>query len=224
MIELLMGLGSPPRWNVTFHGEQPASTTLDGDTLAQTVGLLTGTSINNDTGWLHFDVEGNDLYVAKKPLRHSVSWDHLNILGLVYGGEVYEHNGLLFRVRLLTGSDKDPGTVAGGEWENVLRRVLRGGDLGDYTASELGHRSNTSGRNNWTQETSLSNPDYRVWRGGTSGLDYGQVSSSTSSSTYGWRPVLEMIDPSSWVWPLINLYYVTEYVKSLRPYEWEYTD
>lgn len=224
MFELLLGSGSPPLWDVTFHGEQPATNLIDGVTLANVVGLVGGTDINNDSSWLHFDVEGTTLYIAKLPLKHTVSWDILNTVGLVYGGEVYEYNGLLFTVRLLTGSDKDPANQPGGEWTNVLGRVLRGRDLGDYTPAQLGHGSSTVGRNNWTQEMLSGQEANRVWRGGTDGSSFGSASSNTASNAYGWRPVLELIDPSKWVWPLANLYYITEYVKAMRPYEWEYTD
>ena len=68
-----------------FFGEVPTSELITGNDLATAIGLTTGTSQFNNEPWLKFALDNNIIYVAKKPYRHSVSWEHIYQAGAVYG-------------------------------------------------------------------------------------------------------------------------------------------
>ena len=55
------------------------------DTLMSDLDITQGTAINTSENWLKFIWNGKILYYPKKPIRHSISWDHLYLKGCVYG-------------------------------------------------------------------------------------------------------------------------------------------
>lgn len=224
MIELMLVSGSRQVIRVKFLGERQASEVITGSALAELVGLTPGTVINDDSGWLHFDVEGQELYIAKKPLRHTVSWEQLDSKGAVYGRDIYQYQDKVFKVRLLTGGDSDPASGPGGEWDNVLRRILAGRGMADYTDADLGIGTNIVGRSTLVQETRDGSPGVCLIRGGSTSTIWSTVTKSTASNVYSWRPVLEVLDPNAVIWPVTNIIYETDYVKSIRPFYWGYTD
>jgi len=119
-----------------FFGIVPASDFITGDDLASAVGVTQGTSQFSNTNWLKFAFQGEIYMVPQKPIRHTISWDHLYLQGAVYGdgllaGEAgAEHhnltsssgsaltatrqdatvsvNGLRYEVALLKGGASDP--------------------------------------------------------------------------------------------------------------------
>ena len=68
-----------------FFGEVPASELITGDALASECGISQGTSINSTAGWLKFAYKGEIQFVAKKPIRCSISWKAINTAKCVYG-------------------------------------------------------------------------------------------------------------------------------------------
>jgi len=68
-----------------FLGEVPSNNFIDGDSLAKHIGLTKGVFCNVDAPWLKFILDGNIIYVAKKPIMYSVSWEHIYQAGAVYG-------------------------------------------------------------------------------------------------------------------------------------------
>lgn len=135
-----------------FYGEVPATEFITGDALASHIGLTAGSSTNSGSGWLKFSLDNKILYVAKQPLRHSLSWDAIYQRGAVYGvagnGQFptgvprpqttsVTINGSTFRVRLLRGSTLDPYTgaqnvsdpwqSAGSEWTQLMSNVCNVG-------------------------------------------------------------------------------------------------
>ena len=68
-----------------FFGEVPASELITGDALASGCGISQGTSQHSTAGWLKFAYKGAIQFVAKKPIRHSISWDAINTANCVYG-------------------------------------------------------------------------------------------------------------------------------------------
>lgn len=225
MFELLMSLGSRPLTDVKFLGERAPSEVISGSGLAGLVGLTAGTAQHDDSGWLHvLDANGQELMIAKRPFRHSLTWFDLMQLGLVYGGYIYQYGNFAFRVRLLTGSDTDPGTAPGGEWDDVLGWLLAGKGLATYTEADLGMGSGLLGRRTLTQTTSVSNATSVVYRGDTLFTSYSNIAKDTSSNLYGWRPVLELIDTSRLIWPVTKFIYTTGFIKKVRPIYWGYSD
>lgn len=68
-----------------FFGIIPASDFITGDQLASEIGVTQGTSQFSNTNWLKFAFNGKILITPQKPIRHSISWDHLYLQGAVYG-------------------------------------------------------------------------------------------------------------------------------------------
>lgn len=96
-----------------FFGEVPASELITGDALASECEISQGTSINSTAGWLKFVYKGEILFVAKKPIRSSISWDTINTANCVYDGDrVVMIAGKSYMVTLMraSGPSNDPKT------------------------------------------------------------------------------------------------------------------
>ncbi len=207
----------------TFHGEVPASELINGPDLANTMKLKAGTDYNIDEPWLKFTklTENGKLttmYVAKKPLKHTLSWGTLNRADIVYGTKTVDIKGLTYKVRLMKGANIDPivginSDYHGSEWnrmmlpihENAINKNWKYPDnVGPNDTAEFAHELGTgiSKRYNdedlltdtndgsWTQETYHGS---RVLRGGYGISSKGWNSESADDRSRGWRPVLELI-------------------------------
>lgn len=120
-----------------FFGEVPSSELITGDALASLVGIYQGTSQHSTAGWLKFAWKGKILFIAKKPIRHSISWDAINTAKCVYGDsgdKTVEIGGLTYKVRLMRAleSSNDPKTVASAyngtvnhysEWNRLMCQI-----------------------------------------------------------------------------------------------------
>ncbi len=198
-----------------FLGEMSASELITGNALASTIGLTAGTSQHSNEPWLHFELDGKTLFVAKKSYRHSVSWDHINARGAVFGTRTVTIQGRTYKVRLLTGADTNPTSVAVGynpigteesEWNRLLYNVHNGvhtntnnttppGEWPLYSDADLlVHYNYGNGSYSWCQETHATNATLRVLRGFSGVTNFTSVTSSGTNAYFGWRPVLELID------------------------------
>lgn len=166
---------------------------------------------NNE--WLGFYHNNSYLYIAKRPIR-VVSWDDIYKFGGVYGNdEIDGFNkhykiiqnkkikiinqdspflGLTFKVRLLKGSNENPSTEAGGEWNDLMYRVcsITNGDWDNLSHIDLGI-SRLFNHASWCQESSLMDDDSRILRGKNTIRDVFYEKSNKLLS-YAWRPVLEL--------------------------------
>jgi hypothetical protein len=120
-----------------FFGEVSSSQLITGDSLASLVGISQGTSQFSTEPWLKFAYKGKILFVAKKPIRHSISWDAINAAKCVYGDEgdkTVTIGGLTYKVRLMRALNpsNDPKTVAsavsgtvnhGSEWNRLMCQI-----------------------------------------------------------------------------------------------------
>lgn len=91
-----------------FFGEVPASELITGDDLASQVGISQGTSQHSTAGWLKFAYKGKIQFIAKKPIRHSISWDAINTAKCVYGDsgdKTVTIGGLTYKVTLMKGAN-----------------------------------------------------------------------------------------------------------------------
>jgi hypothetical protein len=120
-----------------FFGEVPASELITGDALASQVGISQGTSQHSTAGWLKFAYKGDILFVAKKPIRHSISWDAINTAKCVYGDsgdKTVTIDYKTYKVTLMRALEpsNDPKTVASGssgavnhhsEWNRLMGQI-----------------------------------------------------------------------------------------------------
>lgn len=135
---------------------------------------------SKEIGW----VAVNGLLIADQCLLTNVSWDDLDVQGLVFGKEVTVQ-GLRFKIRLLkVGSKED----VPNEWDAALDAVGE-----DDTLWHWDHKFF------WGQEPVSGSVSHRAIRGYISARDYNWHSSSTRYAYSGFRPALEPLptDPSA---------------------------
>lgn len=206
-----------------------------GTSLAQTLGIGNTTPevlINNDSGWLKFVHQGKIKYVAKKPFMHTVSWDDIAKAEAVYGNSTLRIGSRLFRVSLLSGAEADPSSWttsstatdnkgAGSEWNELIYRVHTDVPTDGTTTYHGGKQvganwwnfSNvdmmmTSGNGSytWCKETLSVNTAHRVVRGSGSVSTFNYGTSSSASTSFGWRPCLTLISEEEITSPTSTLY------------------
>lgn len=135
---------------------------------------------SKEIGW----VAVNGLLIADQCLLTNVSWDDLDVQGLVFGKEVTVQ-GLRFKIRLLkVGSKED----VPNEWDAALDAVGE-----DDTLWHLDHKFF------WGQEPVSGSVSHRAIRGYTSARHWGWSDSSSRHALLGFRPALEPLptDPSA---------------------------
>jgi hypothetical protein len=201
---------------VDWYGEVLAKDLIDGIELAKLIGLTAGAAQYSDAGWLHVGLDGTELYIAKRPLRRTISWDSLNAVDAVYGSRILTIKGVDYKIRLLKGANSDPtirtsgydvSSARGSEWNRIFYRLTNDTyldskntkaseepfvRLAEYSESDLilHYQTGRGGSYNWCQETSGSN---RVIRG-RNGVSYMYwYSPVIASADMGWRPVLEKV-------------------------------
>lgn len=135
---------------------------------------------SKEIGW----VAVNGLLIADQCLLTNVSWDDLDVQGLVFGKEVTVQ-GLRFKIRLLkVGSKED----VPNEWDAALDAVGE-----DDTLWHWDHKFF------WGQEPVSGSVSRRAIRGYLSARHWGWSDSSSRHALLGFRPALEPLptDPSA---------------------------
>lgn len=135
---------------------------------------------SKEIGW----VAVNGLLIADQCLLTNVSWDDLDVQGLVFGKEVTVQ-GLRFKIRLLkVGSKED----VPNEWDAALDAVGE-----DDTLWHWDHKFF------WGQEPVSGSVSLRAIRGYSSARFWNCYTASISYSSVGFRPALEPLptDPSA---------------------------
>lgn len=135
---------------------------------------------SKEIGW----VAVNGLLIADQCLLTNVSWDDLDVQGLVFGKEVTVQ-GLRFKIRLLkVGSKED----VPNEWDAALDAVGE-----DDTLWHWDHKFF------WGQEPVSGSVSHRAIRGYTSARHWGWSDSSSRHALLGFRPAVEPLptDPSA---------------------------
>ncbi len=200
---------------VDWYGEVTSAEFVDGVALASLIGLTAGTAQHSDAGWLHVGLDGQELLIAKRPLRYDLSWSSINAVNAVYGNRTVEINGQQYRIRLPKGANSDPTVDTygydipsshGSEWNRIFYRLTNDTYLnaqntkaseGEFTHLALYSEADLildyrtgNGYYNWCQETAGS---YRVLRGSNGVSFLYRNTSSGAVSGSGWRPVLERV-------------------------------
>lgn len=135
---------------------------------------------SKEIGW----VAVNGLLIADQCLLTNVSWDDLDVQGLVFGKEVTVQ-GLRFKIRLLkVGSKED----VPNEWDAALDAVGE-----DDTLWHWDHKFF------WGQEPVSGSVSYRAIRGYYSARYWNYNYATISNPSVGFRPALEPLptDPSA---------------------------
>lgn len=189
-----------------FFGEVLASELYTGDELATELGITFGTSQHSTEPWLKFILDGKIMFVNKKPIRHSISWDDIDRENAVYGNRTITRDGYTYKVRLLTGAEADPSSIPRNtsnpiaaevsEWNRLIYKVHvddpSGAPWTSYNNADIIVGAG-DGRNSWTQEADSNNAGYRIHRGQNSLKFFSTWTSSNRNSIYGWRAVLELV-------------------------------
>lgn len=199
-----------------YFGTVTSTELITGDALASAAGLSAGTTQNSTTDWLKFAHEDKILFVAKKPIRHSITWDAIHAAGCAYGSKTVVIGGLTYKVRLFRSALTDPALDAnadkgaiGSEWNKLMLPIhveapsswaypvycgttedwgINFTDADLWTISSAGNGTYT-----WCQEKLTSNAAGRVIRGGGGVSYWSTYTSSNTNANYGWRPVLELL-------------------------------
>lgn len=123
-----------------FFGEVTSDELITYNNLSTAIGLSAGSSYYNlESLWLKFALDGKILYVAKKPVRYNLSWNHISAANAVFGTASVNITESKFKVRLLKGvvtdpttsvSGYDPSETHGSEWNRLFYPVHSGVHLG----------------------------------------------------------------------------------------------
>ena len=201
-----------------FYGEVPASEFITGDELCRLVGITKGTSLFSNEPWLKFAYLNETVFVAKKPIRYDISWNHINEKGCVFGEKTVTINNQKYKVTLLkaktegkqSDSSASKGTINHNSmWNRLLGQVHENAPNNwaykdnmentlvnwgiNYTDKDLHtHYNHGNGSYSWCQEYGEFTI-YRMTRG-----RYGVSYSSSNGpdyegSNYGFRPALILI-------------------------------
>ena len=132
----------------------------------------------------------HSLFVADYAVTHTVSWDNLNTAGLIFGKD-YAAGGVDYTLRApsvgssYTGSgDSERGTPKSNEWDKILDK-------------DDGYIKNWREMLSCGQDTTIRiSALFRAVRGWKRSARF-WTSYNTSYSTFGFRPVLEVLNPDT---------------------------
>lgn len=157
-----------------YFGEVSAVDFINGEDLCTAIGLTAGTLQNSEAGWLKYYNDFQIIYVAKQTFKHTVSWNHINEAGAVWGEKLVQNGNHIFACRLLSSA----------EWDKLIYPVHANyGTWASFSNTEL----NITGNYTWTSTPSGSK---RIYRGYIS-VEYSSSNvPSTDVSYLGFRPVL----------------------------------
>lgn len=195
-----------------FFGEVTSNELIDGERLALEIGLSAGVPYHTDEPWLKFAYQGKILYVAKKPFRYGLSFDSISQLGADYGDVTVTVGNYLFKVRLLTGADSDPTSIArstydpvgthNSEWNQLMYRINETEIASDprpkwatYTDQDLflGQVYHEGGSGTLNYVSNRHTEWGCVLRGGGEITFFDATHVDNADVHHGWRPVLELI-------------------------------
>lgn len=104
-----------PYTDVGFFGVVNHYNLIHLDTLSSRVGFTSGSAQYGDAGFLKFYWHGMMIYIAKKPPRYNVSWNHIKNHNCQYGWDTgtndkkfLDINGITYRCSNILGARKSP--------------------------------------------------------------------------------------------------------------------
>lgn len=197
---LVRNIRAPVIPTVSFMGEIPSSSLMQGYELAAALSLSAGTDINSEDSWLKWEVDDKVIYYAKRPFKAQISWNDLNDVGAIDGSRMLPIQGNFYSVSVPMGTNPTPGVqpsigydvhyASYSEWDLLMLPLLQSG----YTNIELVMSSSGgSGSQTLCREVYGASGDERVFRGLYGGNYLGSVNRATSNTSVGWRPRLELM-------------------------------
>ncbi len=165
-----------------FFGEVPAANFITGADLCNAIGLTAGTLQYSDEPWLKYAKDTQTIFITKKPIKHSISWDSINAAGAVYGDKIIELGGVQYAITLMTTD----------EWNQLIYPVhVDYGQWAQYSDADIVVGSG-DGRNTWTSTPILNSPN-RISRGRAEVADLMGLAPSFATKDMGFRPVLRAL-------------------------------
>ncbi|MDU3456587.1 MAG: hypothetical protein E7F47_01630 [Peptoniphilus harei] len=201
-----------------WFGEVSASDFITGNELARVVGITAGSSQYSNEPWLKFAYMGKIEFVAKKPIRHSISWDSINAANAVFGDKTVKIGDHTYKVRLVKGKTEgkqsDIRESSGhinmwSEWNRLMLPIHENAPFRwqykdnvayptenwdtNYTNADLiTFNGSGNGSYTWCQEQGNTTGS-ALFRGNGGVSCSGSFSSSNNTKDCGWRPVLELV-------------------------------
>lgn len=204
-----------------FYGEVAEADFITVAALTALVGMgSTGTVTNANTTWLKYRYKGKTVYMPKKALRHGMTWEALNALGITKKQQQFTIGGKQYTLRIPTGAASEPaayGTIATAcEFNDLIYPVYGGVSLQQpeiqayprwaaYTDTELGlsvskATSGGAGLMTWCQELVVGGGHHLVRgyndadNGGNRQILAGWYVALNATQVYaGWRPIIEEV-------------------------------
>ena len=139
---------------------------------------------NDTTSYEH------SLFIANYNVTHTVSWDTLNTANLIFGKD-YASGGVDYTLRapsvgsnFIGSGNSERGVPQSNEWDTMLNK-------------NSGYIQNWNKMYLWGQDTVSRNPPRRAIRGCNSARSWNHGSATYSGPIVGFRPVLEVMNPST---------------------------
>lgn len=219
MIELMLST-APKKSGAVFLGEVAEADFITASALTTLVGMqATGSVTNASVNWLKYNYNGKIVYLAKKVLRHAMTWESLNTKGLVFGNQQFTIGGKQYVLKLLKGyvdPPVSPYTIStGGSFNDLIYPIYNGVSKNHpyvqaypkqaaYLDADLGFEttftavSNGLGTMTWVQD-SYSPATHHMARGYNDSDKANQltagwyVANNTTQNYAGWRPLIEEV-------------------------------
>lgn len=149
---------------------------------------------NDDITWLKFSHNYKTLFVADRTILHSVSWDTLDSLDLVFG-KVITINGQKYLLRLLQGANSNHSNVgvanSNDEWGSLIAMFTPNTEDNHFNVSDVVNSS--GGNSSWLQETSSADISRALVTGNSIYIRLLNTLKSSERINIGYRPVLEVL-------------------------------
>ena len=132
----------------------------------------------------------HSLFVADYAVTHTVSWNGLNDEGLIFGKN-YASGGVDYTLRAPSVGSDSTG------WDDSQRGVPQSNEWDTMLNKNSGYIQNWNKMYLWGQDTFSGSTSFRALRGFSSARFWINYRASTSSPILGFRPVLEVLNPST---------------------------
>jgi N-acetylneuraminic acid mutarotase len=217
-----------------YYGEIADADFITPSALAAVVNLAAvGTVTNASSNWLKYRYKGKTTYLAKKPLRHAMTWEQMDAVGVVKGNIPYLFGGKRYALTLPTGADVDPtpsyGSIAtAGSFNDLIYPVYGGAASGQpevlayprwaaFTDADLGFATNKAaasgglGTLTWCKEV-ITGGGSHLLRGYNDADNVGNrqilagwyVANGGTQQYAGWRPQIEELTDLSNAWSRVG--------------------